>query len=489
MEQIYDDVPTTSPLFWYVNLVSHNGTMSGFADGKFHPERIITRAELCVYVSHLLELSLDSTFVEDEHSSKIPLWVVPYYNACKSAGLLLSNFSENINDQALVKELLGILSKAVNTVFGISWIKELRFSTVTPFSDYYLTRGLCANIMYQLCNGIACIAQQELFDNGTNFQVLFDVTRKFKWVRDFFTDDQYQIFSLVEAYTGNVPRNDQISHMVNVTQCMSIFSYRESSCIYHYTSLITLDKLTQPNAKFRLSNISYLNDPKEGKLGMKLLTGQYVKDADDHVVWSPLQIEDTEFPIYPTFIASFMRKNDELPMWVQYGDKGAGCCLGFSCDNITEPLYTVKYSEDEIQKFFSNVIKILENYQHKYSIQDCDSDPVFKYARDILIRGCFLYKADSYKHEDEVRIVMFVPFSKAKVAAPAISDPSVEVNKLFSKIYSESPLSKNPRSDIGLDFVSITLGPTVQTPEQVAVALAQRGYDPKIIQKSKINFR
>ena len=491
MEQLYDDIPVTSPFFWDVNLVSNIGVMSGSSDGKFHPYQIVTRAELCTYVSHLLHLTLDFSPLKDEPHNEIPLWVLPFYNACKSAGLLPPGFSEKINDRALVKELLDMLSKSINTVFGISWIKELKFSTVAQFSGDYLTRGLCANIIYQLCNGIACIAQQELFEDGSNFQPLFDITEEYKWVRDFFSDEHYQMFNLVEAYDGNISRQEQIRYMLKVTLCMSIFSYTENSYIYHYTSLTTLDKLTQPNATFRLSNISYLNDPQEGKLGMKLLAEQHVKDTDEHIVWSALQRDDDELSIYPTFVASFMKKPDELPMWVQYGDKGAGCCLGFSCEKISSPLYAVKYSEDEIQAFFSEIMKILEEYQHEYSIDDCDSDPVFKYARDILIQGCFLYKADSYQHEDEVRIVTFVPFKNAKVAIPNKSDAdsSAETNKLFFKVYSENPLSANPRKDIGLDFASITLGPTVQVPEQVAVALAQRGYDPKIIKKSKINFR
>lgn len=487
MEQLYDDIPVTSPFFWDVNLVSSIGIMPGSEDGKFYPDRIVTRAELCIYVSQFLQLKLDFTATENKYDGDISSWVLPFYNACKSAGLLPQSFGEKINDRALVKELAEILSKSASAVFGFSWIKEIRFSDVKQLSDYHLTRGLCAHLIYELCNGVACIAQKELFEDGPNFQLLFDITKEYKWVRDFFSDDHYQIFNFVETYQGNIPRNKQIVNMLNIAQCMSIFSYTESSSIYHYTSLITLDKLTQPNATFRLSNISYLNDPQEGKLGMKLLAEQCVKDVHGHAVWSPLQTDNNEFSVYPTFIASFMKKNDELPMWVQYGDNGAGCCLGFDCNKISKPLYAVKYSEDEIQAFFSDVVKILENYQHEYSIQDCDSDPVFKYAQDILIQGCFLYKADFYKHEDEVRIVMFTPFKKAKIDYQAAEKAGIPT--LLSKVYAELPLSKDPSSNRGLNFSSITLGPTVQTPERVVIALAQRGYDPEIIKKSEINFR
>lgn len=491
MEQIYADVPVTSPYFADITFVSGIGLMSGTDKGTFSPNQMITRAELCAYISHFCGLKLKFSSERNEISHGLPTWATPFYSACESAGLLPSNFLDNINNIVSVNESLNILLNATKKIFGIIWKDGFWFLSVKPPTNDYLTRGQFASIISQLCNSIAYLAEQELFKNGPHFEQFFSITQRFKWVTDFFTDTHYQIFYLVSSYVETVPRNFQIMHMLNISDRMSIFSYTESQYIYHYTTLKTLDKLTQPNATFHLSNIAYLNDPQEGKLGMKLLRELHVKDINEHIVWSALQTDDDEFSIYPTFIASFMKKPDELPMWVQYGDKGAGCCLGFSCTKVSKPLYAVKYSEGEIQTFFSDIMKILEDYQHEYSIKDCDSDPVFKYAHDILIQVCFLYKSDHYQHEEEVRIITFVPFKNAKVAIPTKSntDSSAEPNELFFKVYSESPLSANPRKDTGLDFASITLGPTVPNSEQVAVALAQRGYDPKIIKKSKISFR
>ena len=488
MGHIYPDVSPISPHAEAIEFVTINGLMLGDHKGNFNPKNVIHIPELCVIIVHVFDLS--PQYCENE-ITHVPDWALPYFCACQNANLLPEDFLPRINDKAKIKDILEVFEIAQKNFFKISF--SISKEIYKNFPENNLTKEICASLIYQFFKNAADEVNSKLLDSThTELNHFLSLIDQYFLIRELVSSDIYQICTTLKAPRSDTKLSEQkekFVYMRDICNLKQELLYHGTEPFYHYTSLDTLDKLTRPGAKFRLSNTAYLNDPKEGKLGMKLLADLSVTDSDNNKIWSPLQIDDEALSIYPTFIASFMKKPDKLPMWVQYGDKGAGCCLGFSCDYVTEPLYAVQYSEDKIKSFFSHVIKILENYQHNFSIYDCDSDPVFKYARNILIQGCFLYKADSYEHEDEVRIIMFVPFSKAKASAPATSDSSVEANKLLSKIFAESPLTKNSRSDIGLNFISITLGPTVQNPEQVAVALAQRGYDPKIIKKSKINFR
>ena len=74
--------------------------------------------------------------------------------------------------------------------------------------------------------------------------------------------------------------------MMKIRDTKSEFFIPVTGPAYHYTSLAVLEKLTRPNAKFRLSNVAYLNDPQEGKVLMSLAKKMF---GDDFKGWSILK--------------------------------------------------------------------------------------------------------------------------------------------------------------------------------------------------------
>lgn len=476
----YPDVSVNYAYEKSIEFVSTHGIMVGDENGKFNLKSHISVAMLCVVITHFFSIELLS---QDYHSTPgIPDWASPYFSACQNAKLLPPNFAERINQDAEIKDIFHIFDNAKKHLFRLTF--QMNFRIFEKFSENYLSRGICAHLIYLFAQYVSReVSRQLLTPDKTPLTHLLSLVDQYTWIPELASSDIYQICSLLKPTKYSTKLSEQVSKFVlmrNICNLKQKFSYQGNDPLYHYTSLYALEKLTLPNAQFHLSNTAYLNDPQEGLLGMNKLSKRSVLDPTTGKRWYASSKSSSDVTVRPSFIASFMTKGDILPMWVQYGSGGAGCCLEFSPDTISEPLYSVTYSSKVINAFFSKIFEILNSYRPSSPLS---SDPVFRYARTVLDQGCYLYKDISYKHEQEVRIITFAPVYKAK------SEDTPRPGDAFPRVYWETPLQKNRNLELGLRFSSIILGPTVPNPEQIAVALAQRGYDNLLLKKSKIKFR
>lgn len=482
MEQIYQDVPVASLYADEIRFVTWAGIMSGDTKGNFNPKQHVTTLELCVIIVNTFNLSPKTT---EKSLPNTPDWALPFVIACQEAKLLPDDFAPSINQEAEIADMFRVFELAKKQIFQLSF-KE-RFLIFEKFADKYLSRRLCAHLIHLFFQYVSREVNRQLLQpDGTNLSHLLSLVDRFAWIQELSSSDIYQICSLLKPskhHTELSAQMDRFVFMRDICNLKQKFSYRDANCLYHYTSLFALEKLTLPDAQFHLSNTAYLNDPQEGLLGMNKLSRRGILDPATKKKWYAIPKSSSDVSVHPSFIASFMTVGDLLPMWVQYGGGGAGCCMEFDPATISEPLYSVTYSSREINAFFTNIFNLLKAYQSAFSVSRLSRDPVFQYASTVLEQGCYLYKAASYKHEQEVRIITFAPFSKAK------AETSLRPGEVFPRVYCETPLQRKRASGIGLNFTSITLGPTVQNPEQIAVALAQRGYPPNILKKSKIKFR
>ena len=126
--------------------------------------------------------------------------------------------------------------------------------------------------------------------------------------------------------------------------------------IFHYTSLATLEKLTQPESTFHLSSSLYLNDPAEGIFIPNIFedfTKETLPDSANFTAPRLPVSSNNNLYSYRPFIASFTTNGNSLPMWVQYGDGGNGCCIGFKSSSIQEDLYKVTYNLGKFELFVS----------------------------------------------------------------------------------------------------------------------------------------
>lgn len=486
----YQDVPLDHTYRKAIEFVSTHGIMLGDHNGNFNPNAHVLCSDLCVIVVNLFFFDFQKY---DPNKLITASTFIPYRNICLKKGLITEEFANQINENnpcltdAKIADLLYVFNQAKTTIFQLP--TQSHFSTSDKFiNKEYITRDRCAYFIYLFIKYVSrevgnCILQTDTLEEIQKYLSLID---KFDWIREFTISDIHQICMLLKPskyYPSLCEQIDIFMFMKEICNLKQKFSYHGSEPLYHYTSLYALEKLTSSDAQFHLSNTAYLNDPQEGLLGMKKLSKRSVVDPVTHTRWYPIPKSSLDVFVHPSFIASFMTKGDLLPMWVQYGSGGSGCCLEFAPDDISEPLYSVTYSAREINSFFSKILDHLKLYQKKYLINKFNSDPVFQYARNVLEQGCYLYKDSSYKHEKEVRILTFAPFSNAK------AELAPRENEAFPRIYLETPLEHNRKRGMGLNFSSITLGPTVPNPERIATALAQRGYDTSIIKKSTIKFR
>ncbi len=166
--------------------------------------------------------------------------------------------------------------------------------------------------------------------------------------------NNYFIVKKVFDFTKENPNRSCIRALLlslcaNIEEVKLQLRYKGTASIGHYTRVENLKDLVKikKETRFRLSNVLYVNDPSEGIVFYELL-----KQINGNVDLIKLTTTDNRVMINSsnTFLCSFSENIDSLPMWVQYGNDGKGCCLiinrGFF-DDDDEPLYDIQAAEIE----------------------------------------------------------------------------------------------------------------------------------------------
>lgn len=121
------------------------------------------------------------------------------------------------------------------------------------------------------------------------------------------------------------------------------------------------------NGRTRLYNVSYMNDPEEGKILDRFLGLEKSYNSQKEVSSSPW------------FLMSLTKAIDELTMWSQYGDNAEGVCLLFKPDSFLE-VNSIGDVEWLTQK------DVLSNYYKKEVEEKVPSVN----SKDYLYRMCYL---------------------------------------------------------------------------------------------------
>ena len=206
---------------------------------------------------------------------------------------------------------------------------------------------------------------------------------------------------------------------------------KEVKEIYHYSQPETLNYLPKYSekiggSKLRLGNVAYLNDPEEGKVFYEILKTKNCSALE-------LMLEHNDLLYENTYLACFSRKDDFLPMWVQYAKDGAGNCYAIETSIFNQyeseleerlyrkytynrfkyrsnqyVLYRVFYygstslseGDEEILAFcdvISNILNKLKPYFEDSQIKDL--------VNQLLSDVRYLFKDVAYSSEDEVRVI------------------------------------------------------------------------------------
>jgi uncharacterized protein YeaO (DUF488 family) len=226
-------------------------------------------------------------------------------------------------------------------------------------------------------------------------------------------------------------KNDRrLTDIVDIVSKIKSLLHIKDDCITHYTSLTVFKSLIFDESKFRISEGNCMNDPSEGVEFFNFLK------------YTPLQTckNGTFFESFSPkpFIGSFVPKgkHNDLNMWRFYGkEKGVeakGCAITLHTqefidginkllsdenreariDNETDiNFYKVAYLTDERTNFYipssdeksQELLDFMTKLRRKVKIYKGDnSTSLEEYLNSIS----FLFKSDSYKNENEVRLIV-----------------------------------------------------------------------------------
>ena len=229
-----------------------------------------------------------------------------------------------------------------------------------------------------------------------------------------------------------------------VNKLMASLAIRDlNQGIYFYTSLSSLQKLLADDEfKQPIFCANHMNDPNEGQelyktFLKKIDKKELIQNVFQKTEASCIQYQRQKLNVEFTFLKAFTENDDSLPMWIHYGDEGAGCCVkvnprffsNFNNDSDSEEknlgknpfddeyrLYRVLYLKDgelpdnvdlEIKELYNSFINLFKEFCSQYAgypsqLKNIVSNSVAKIINSVI----YLFKNIDYQYEKEMRIVL-----------------------------------------------------------------------------------
>ena len=278
--------------------------------------------------------------------------------------------------------------------------------------------------------------------------------------------------------------------------------------VAHYTSLHVLRDLAERGNPFRLYNSAYMNDPEEGRVFFKIMKDEFSIDVKEY------ENDSEDSHSSPAYIGSFVQTGsrnkegkDKLFLWRTYGkhnnEEAAGACLIFDKDQFARsmktgtmprleygvqqglstgqndplPLYRVIY-KSEIGKLSKSLKKLalsLEEINKLLPRRKRDRKMFIRAVRGQLDHIRFLFKADHYRGEEEVRVVQI--FYDTGGHPPA--GRKVELDQIPPRFYLEMPDD--------FRFNEVILGPKAGNVSEWKQLVSEK--NGITVEQSKIPFR
>lgn len=213
---------------------------------------------------------------------------------------------------------------------------------------------------------------------------------------------------------------------------------KRKTTLYHYTSISNLSNILK-SKELWFSDARFTNDPGEVSYVLqnleKCINSVNLQLGENPHVRRFLGAIASSLRIYFSdsvrcFIMSFSQSNDSLSQWIQYGDRGCGCCLEFTL----KPTYLAPMTNNQRSSFLwtDNFIAIRVNYSQTKMTRVLES-LLQKSCQIFLQNGsqnleyigrlgtrlasyivtlvpCFKHKA--YKEEREIRLIKIGDSSK-----------------------------------------------------------------------------
>ena len=475
---MFIDIPVGHKYYNAIEYVNRLNIMSSMGGGTFQADSGITIEQMCKIVVCLLlgDVPLDANIPDCSWSNR---WSAPYVEYCRVSGYF------NCDKECSAENFIRPVSKHDLHMLLHNISKEYEYFVVPSLvrdSSEDASRGYVANCLYH-----AAKETGENLKKKLNFKCLEDCKTNWKLLEeyhfcsDFLEPDIGLAYRLIKGKKKKEKTTLQdyelLWFMVRISNEKRDHFQRTNENVFHYTSIFALEKLTQKNAKFRLSNVAYLNDPEEGKILISLARDALSKHFAG---WDFLNQEMAEIAPRESFVGSFTicpSHDESLPMWFQYGDAGKGCRIEFDTSKFDGGVYQVEYQTENMENYIKQLKLILIEFTNEYGINDYNDNPVFLFAEAMLQQASYLCKDEHYKHENEARIVIFLPLTKA------LEEEFIRPGESFPRLFTDIDLSDT------LKIKGITFGPKTSNIEKIVGPLVKRGICPDCIKKSKVHYR
>lgn len=446
----------------------------------FNPHGNVPLGELCkAMILTLLGQNVHSQLPLDPSSFKgneIGHWAAPYIEKCRRIGVYKKDpETTHPNEDATPADMRDMISSASQFLIeemNFPPLDQSKLQEIYKYGDScgeFITRSALAYVLFSFS---ALVAEKIYHFCVTDVPEYyrFSAVDAEPFIRLVYPEDE------VVALMQLISRQHHVSSVgfdiiLRLLRCKNS-ELEKHSCtcqtIDHYTSLHTLKCLTGKDAHLRLYNAAFLNDPLEGVFFHTSLK-EFLDCRHQHLQSDRLAelIDHTSkpTPFYPNsaYIVSFSNLKGEddhnsLPMWFQYADHCKGCAIKFHTYRFRCNVYNVAYGLDGLDSFFEGFFEIFNSIWDS-SPAKYTEDAIISIAADILNLVSYLYKNESYEHEQESRIILFSPPQNAK------KEDVPRDGELLPRTYLEVPFSID----------SVTFGPDVKYPERLAVAFASTG--------------
>ena len=316
--------------------------------------------------------------------------------------------------------------------------------------------------------------------------------------------EAFRLYSVLHTAITEIKRNQ-------------FYEPEEGKEVAHYTSLHTLKKLTNKEECFRLYNADYMNDPEEGRVFFEIMRGYGIENVEEVYYGN----NEKKPHLSPAYIGSFIRvgskepkQKDKLFLWRTYGkhdgQEATGTCLIFKNEGAnfasspplgigamaqmqgqqssvrqpTKPaLYSIAYRSDctekkELSSALGALATSLGGINTFYEKLEDDEQKkrLAKLVRELLDDIRFLFKANHYREEREVRVVHVSYYEENMMQEQ--DGIKVDTEQIPPRFYLET--HKNFR------FSEVILGPKTRGVQEWQRWLKEQGHDK--VEPSEIKY-
>lgn len=375
---------------------------------------------------------------------------------------------------------------------------------------------------------------------GSIYEIMENKSKAIEDYKKYISIGEKYFYSYIQNYKLDL--KDKIKNLmfnlfvkITIIKKMKMTNSYEIFEVGHYTKIENLKFIVKPKAenkaennesgRIRINNASYMNDPEEGEVFLKLLKSSKEDEKLQTFIDSIYKDKDIEEnrgkrKIFKSkskvFVTSFSKNIDEsIPMWIHYSNLGKGCCLTFKnsffdcqeesnykgllnmndkskrknedIDNKEDDnkksycLYEIEYVnrdkqlndelKEAIEELGKTIIEIsrLLTEENDSELENATKDIV----KNVLDEVRFLFKDESYSYEQELRVV------KAVYDDEGIEYTSSQEGFTVPHVYINL--------DKELEIEEVILGPKVENEQEAVTYLQYCGV--KNVSKSALKYR